>query len=248
MSTLRLLIVLALCILVLSSCENGQSKSLPSVVGMINEPEEDFYLIVERYESEYAEYGNLSLISKHSLISLEINGQPCSVDFANQNEVTDYYQYSFHSVWPAYDEEISYSLEFDNKTITGSLAMPSRYILGNWSFDHQEDYTLNWFLKNNPRMQWIDYTFNETSFSDVIKIHRELMPNHRMYTLERASWSDLELMDSVTFTLQANNFRYTNGGLVWLISAYQHGMWIPSQSSGLQRIEQLINKQIVLPR
>lgn len=258
MNKALILLGLALCILCFTSCEESSKSGVPTLMEVVLKPSEDFYLILE-YRKEHDAQRNdmyIALISKDKLNGLTLNEIPLLPDYFSYDANLGYYRYEFDlelkdSVFIGnYDEELDYHLVFENKVVRGTLRIPSEYHSAPPEFDHDQDYELDWTLQNNPKMQNISFALNidSGSWADYL---RELKAAQRHCTLNKADWEHLGRLSRGRFTLEASNYHYTNGGLVWIISSFRYrGAYTGThqRDSGVDRLEKLLNGKIVLPR
>ncbi|MCB5253341.1 MAG: hypothetical protein WC944_08980 [Candidatus Cloacimonadaceae bacterium] len=253
-----ILLGLALCILCFTSCEESSKSGMPTLMEVMLKPSEDFYLILEYRKEHDVQHIDMyiELLSKNRLSSLALNEIPLLPDYFSYDANQGYYRYVFglglnDNVFIGdYDEELDYHLVFENKVARGTLRIPSEYHCAPPEFDHDQDYELDWTLQHNPRMQNISFSLNidSGSWADFV---RELKVDQRHCTLNKADWEHLGRLSRGRFTLEASNYHYTNGGLVWIISSFRYqGAYAGThqRDSGVDRLEKLLSGEIVLPR
>lgn len=249
--------ILLLCILCLTSCDRRSGKGLPSIIDAYLEPEEDFYLIVEYYndlDSSYREM-RVDLVSKYQVQSLRLNETSLPIYNFSYLESSGAYSYDFdlsnlHGAFiGGYNEELAYQIMFERKTVSGLLQTPAEYSCEIPEFDNDQDYTVSWTLERNPRAQQIDFNMYIDGISHFW-YRKELSPSSRSYTLSKKMWNELGVATNEEVKLEASNYQYTQGGLVWIISAGGYSNWSYNKprKSGLERYQELINKEIVLPK
>lgn len=249
--------ILLLCVLCLTSCDRRSGKGLPSMFDTYLEPEEDFYLIVEYYNDLDSNYGEMrvDLVSKYRLQSLRLNETLLPIYGFSYLESSGAYSYSFdlsslHGAFiGGYNEELAYQIMFERKTVSGLLQTPAEYSCEIPEFDNEQDYTVSWNLGSNPRAQQIDLSMYIDGYSHF-SYSKKLTPSSRSYTLPKEMWNKLGVATNEDVKLQASNYQYTQGGLVWIISAGGYSKWSynKQRKTGLERIQELINKEITLPK
>lgn len=249
---------LILCVLCFTSCDQSSRGGLPTWMEAFLKPREDFYLILEYHKPHDLSYTEIyiELLSKDRLDSLVLNEIPFLPVYFSFDADMGYYRYVLDFELPPgtsisdYDENLDYRLIFENKEVSGTLRIPSEYYCIPLPFDHDQDYELEWTLQNNPMMQNVtfDLYINAHDYATYV---RELKANQRHCTLRKTDWNHLGRLTRGNFLLEASNYRYTNGGLVWFMSAIsfrENNHRTNQQDFGVERLEKLLNGEIVLPR
>jgi hypothetical protein len=230
MRKMLVFVIIILCLFCITSCDNDKDKSLPTTSEIMLEPTEDFYLLVE-YEKELDSREiemYVSVLSKSYLLSLSLGQDNYPTDSFSYNASLGYYSYWFdiNNIAGTFDQELSYVLRISDKTISGSLAIPSEYYCVFPTFDPEQDYSLNWILQNNPDVQNVNHTF-ETLDHGYYHFIRDLQPAQRSHVLDGNVWSQLDEIIGGYIVLDAINYKYTHGGLVYISSNmfYGFGTW-----------------------
>lgn len=248
---------LGLCILCFTSCEESSKNGLPTAADIVFHPSEDFYLIVEYYKEHDAKSSEMyiDLMSKNKLNSLLLNDTLIHTRYFSYDANKKYYSYSFNldlldgEFIGDYDQELNYQIQFVNKTVSGTLRMPSEYICTPSAFENDQDYYVEWTLQNNPKAQSINFSL-DIDDNGWASIFRELKTDQRNYTLSKTVWNNLGTMNEGELLLLASNYRYTNGGLVWFASAFNYDEYYfrNHHQNRKNPIERLLNGEIVLPK
>ena len=256
MKNTLLILTLLLCVFCLTSCDQREGKDLPSMLDVYLDPTEDFYLVVEYYKDLDSSYRTMrvDLVSKFKLESLRLNGTQIPIEYYNYLESSGAFWYDFdlwsldNAIIGDYNEELAYQIVFEHKTVSGLLQTPAEYFCEAPDFDSNQDYPISWTLDTNPKAQQIEFRMDINN-SGYFHYRKELTTSQRSYTLSKTMWNELGSALNEEFELQASNYRYTAGGLVWIISAAEYENWSSAKArpSGLERIQKLINKEIVLP-
>lgn len=250
-----MLVIMALSII---SCDEREGESaVPSLVDMFLDPEDDFYLVLEYDEDVHRDdtYVYCSLITDRKFEELWINNDRIYPDYMNYNNTTGYYWYDFDMDYldgalpSGYNEEIVYKVVLEGKTVNGSLVMPAEYVLNPPSFDHTQDYGLNWTLAEDPQVQSIALSLEATDENNYYDYSFELKPTDRAFTFNKSLWSDYQPAEDIDLVLTASNYQRTQGGVVWFVSSYEYeeNSWYRKSPHQL-RIEKLLRGEDPLPR
>lgn len=256
MKNTLLILTLLLCVFCLTSCDQREGKDLPSMFDAYLDPTEDFYLVLEYFKDLDSHYRTMrvDLVSKYKLESLRLNETLIPIDNFNYLESSGAFWYDFdlsglnNAIIGDYNEELAYQMVFEHKTVSGLLQTPAEYFCEAPDFDSSQDYPISWTLDTHPKAQNIRFSLG-INHSAYFRYTKELNPAKRSYTLSKSMWNELGSVSGVEIELQASNYRYTAGGLVWIISAAECAHWSydKARPSGLERIQRLIRKEIVLP-
>jgi hypothetical protein len=245
---------LALCILCFTSCEESSKDGLPTTVDIFLNPSEDFYFVVDYCKEHDAESSEMyvNLICQNKLESLLLNGTLIHTDYFAYDANMKYYSYSFDldgELIGDYDQELNYQIQFVNKTVSGTLRMPSEYICTPPAFEHDQDYFVEWTLQQNPQAQSIDFSLDIDDNNSATFLP-ELKPDQRNCTLNKTDWNNLGTLNAGRFWLMASNYRYTNGGLVWFASEFRYDehYFRNHHQNRKNPIERLLSGEIVLPK
>jgi hypothetical protein len=241
-----------------TACDkDDKSNHLPLIWDILLQPEEDFYLIVE-FEQENLDRWlevYISFLSKDPIQAVYINNAALDIYEFDWSNVTGYYNYDLY-LWNyneilgnPFDQEISYKLVYANKTVTGSLKVPSRPVLSDYEFDPNNDLTINWQLTNNPKLQELWVRLND--WDNYATYYKKLSKTTRNHTVPKTIWAIFD--DIIPWTsaeISAFNYKYQSGGMICYISSDDIGSGDKqgNQRPAKDRIKQILNKEIVLPK
>ena len=252
----RIIIItcLLLTLLGLLSCDRRESQGLPSLLEAYIEPKHDFYLSVEyvKYLDSDSNDMWVNIVCKNKLLALKLNETEIPIDRYNYLESSGAYMYDFdlwditHSYIGNYDEMLAYQIVFENKTVSGSLLIPSEYFCEPTELDPNQDYEVAWSLATNPRAQ--DGELDIYFYSDGYMTYTdEISPSRRNYTFPKSLWDQIGQIRGEELTLIASNYEYTQGGLVWIISSGEYFNYDWTKTKPKNRILDLLNNRISLP-
>jgi hypothetical protein len=235
------LILLIIILFHLSSCDENSSKRMPSAMEVSLNPTLDFYLMigVEEYEDEtLLSYANL--VSKHALTSLSLGGNDANIMSISYDGRSGYYSYNLMPEDGNFGEQLSVELVYSARTITSSIQMPPRIIMDPPAFDPANDWNLEWELQQDPDLQYFLQWYRAEDNSYVSK-YDELDPHVRDYSVPRSTWEILDDIRSAEFGLEAQNFKFHEGGFISIISAYDYyQMPVSVQSRSQWRFQRVL--------
>ncbi|HQQ68286.1 MAG TPA: hypothetical protein PLX77_05600 [Candidatus Cloacimonadota bacterium] len=221
MKRVLLLALLAACLILVSSCDKrDDDNGLPTSLEIILEPKEDFYLIVSYdNDSPFGDtYMYIDVMADKKLLSLRLNETLVPLDGFIYTDHTGYYHYYMDTFFldgaliGDYDEELIYKMVFEDRTVTGTILMPSEYQMDTPIFDPQADLVVTWTLSHSPMIQHIGYVFSD--YENSVQFSYELKGSVRTHTLEHEKWDDMGMDRLDYLCLFASNYKRYNGGLV----------------------------------
>lgn len=249
MRRVLVLLAVALCLICITSCDNDNDEGIFSIYDPYFHPTEDFYLMIEFYKDlSWDSMGvYLNVMSKSELHSLSLGQVTLMPDYVSYNASLKYNSYSFD--WGGtigdYDQDLDYSLFFMDKTVTGSLRVPSEYFCDLPPFDSEQDLSLSWVLNHNPQEQHASVSFR-TADNNYIHFSPKLKPAHRSLTLSEATWNQFEEVTEGDVFLVSYNYEYKDGGLVLISSSFEDefGDWKGKQANRPRFADLLLSGQI----
>jgi hypothetical protein len=235
------LILLIIVLFHLSSCDESSSQGMPSALEVILNPTLDYYLMieVEEYEDETL-LNYVYLVSKQALSSMSLDGSDLTISSISYDGRSGYYSYNLMPEDGNFGEQLSVELVYSARTITSSIQMPPRIIMDPPAFDPANDWNLEWELQQDPDLQYFLQWYRAEDNSYVSK-YDELDPQVRDYSVPRSTWEILDDIRSAEFGLEAQNFKFHEGGFISIISAYDYyQMPVSVQSRSQWRFQRVL--------
>ncbi len=258
MKRLVLLLILMIMALSIVSCDKREGDDgLPTFDEVLEDPDEDFYLILDYSKNGYSDDSDAlcTLITKRRLEELWINSELVTPYHMSYDNDTDRYCYemiplNLDGVLPSgYNEEIAYQLKLQGKTVTGSLLMPAEYFVDVPWFDPAQNFSLVWTLAEDPKAQDVALSIRDTD-SNVYEYYYNMKPTARTYTFNKKLWSDYQPAQCLyRLYLEAHNYHKKSGGIIWFISSYYTDqLEYGKKSLHNRRVEKILRGEEALPR
>lgn len=251
-----LMLLLSL-IFVVSCSKDNKEEIYPTIADVWLNPTEDYYLLVEHaqdYSSKY-EALYLEVISKEPCFGLELNNQAIGITDSSYNPSLGYYNQECSSgnlqweILNSSDGKLHYTLFFADKNISGSLTVPAQYQFVIDEFDQEQDFAMAWQLAPNPDFQ--SYRFEVSDLAGhSIWDSRNISGNVRSLTWKKELWADYGILQRFELELAANNYKYIDDGLVWIIRSREYNLSLLDKRNShrpFERLNRLLQGEITLP-
>jgi len=252
-------LLLLLPLIFVVSCRNDdKAESYPTIADVWLNPTQDYYLLVEHARDYYNKYDAiyLEVISKEPCTGMEINNQVLYLDSSDYNPSLGYYTQDFVTdnltpeILNSSDGKLHYSLSFAESAISGTLTVPAEYLFVIDDFDPEQDFVFEWQLAQNPDFQSFRFEVRDLAGNGIYDVNN-ISGKVRSLTWNKALWENYGIIEYFELELAANNYKYSDGGLVWIIRSREYNLNILDKSphrEPFSRLNKLIKGEIKLPR